>query len=345
MSLEILKFCTLIYSRTRVHLDMTSSTKTRSPLRGRIPSVNSSDNFGESIRTYPYYPEVRVTRREQALHPILVSAQDLDPIPESRELHVRLHPALANAKSSAAPLDTKDMVPLPLFGAPNSRRYPRIVSTSVSKSSSEGSSMYTSPLMTMLIAEVDSEITALSSNSKPIMKKDRPTKRDIPTRPHLHQQDKHEQNQMTLQRTDTIDKELSATSRRMKDMQQRGERKRATAKASISNFKELAATVASARIQTFKASPEYLAYKSDQQAICRDPGRKDIRERVANFEKTPLWQQYVEDVTLVLEQGNIHDLDSITVSNAPSVATTEAPPVPPRLRRKEKECSCNPRGL
>ena len=239
---------------------MTSSTKSQSPLRGNMPSVHVMDDVGEPIRTSPYYPGLCGCPREKILHPILMSAEGLDPIPERRELHVRLHPALANARPSVFPQDAKDLVPLPLFGSPNSRRYPRIVSSDdrsrISNNGSKESSMYTSPLLTLLTAEIDAEITALSSSSKPTVERDRPTEMAIPIEPNFHDRNGHKQNPMMLGRTDTIDKQLSATTSRIKDMQQRRERKTANAKVSISNFKELAATVASAGVQTFKSADE-----------------------------------------------------------------------------------------
>ena len=323
---------------------MSSSTKTQLPLRGNMPSVHFADDIGDAIRTSPYYPGLRAPRTEKVLHPVLMSAQVLDPIPEHSELHVRLHPALANAKPSYSSQDAEDLIPLPLFSSPDSRPYPRVLSTTIPSNDSKEPSMRSSPLLTMLIAEVDAEIAALSSSINPTVNRDRPAEQDIPMQPSSRDENGHEHDSIMLGRTDTIDKELSATSRWMRNIQQRVSRKRATAKLSISNFKELEATVASARIQTFKASPEYLAYSSDQEAICRDTHRMDARERVADFEKSPMWQQYVDDVTLVLEQGNIHDLDSITgsssatelgASNGLSTATDEAPPIPPRLRRKE----------
>ena len=322
---------------------MTTWIKTQSPLRGNIPSIQALEDLREPIRTSPYYPGVRAARREKVLHPVLTSAQNLDPIPESRELHVRLHPALANAQSSVLPQDKKGLVPHPLFGAPNSRRYPRVISSDANIDRKE-SSMYTPPLMTMLIAEIDAEITALSSSSKPTVRRDHFNEQDLPILPKSHDKRRNEQDPTMLERTESIDRELSATSRRMRDMRQRGEHKKASAKVSINNFKELAATVASARIQAFLASAEYLAYQNDQKAICREPHRKDTRERVANFEKSPMWQKYVEDVSLVLEQGNLQEIDSIAafgpamkpgVSDAPSMKANEAPRIPPPLRRKE----------
>ncbi|KAG7006059.1 hypothetical protein G7Y79_00016g040440 [Physcia stellaris] len=298
-----------------------------------------------------------------ALHPVLQAAVDQVPIERPEHL-VRLHPAIANADLRSRYLtDPEVNIPRSLFSSPTSR------DSSISESSSQqmdakesissGSETVTSlqtdaapassTLAEMLTKEIDAEISAqldaqdlqdwdiydITAAGTSQNYNDNAAYSDKKGEPDVANLQPSISGLKAELRTENVQVELrnkigASNSPRYKMV-----------KISSSNLRALAVAEAFARVQTFKASREYLTYQQDQELIFSNPHQRNAvaKHRLAEIKKTPAWTRYAADLALVLEHGDAEDVENVTDydSRRASSTTPSSPAIgelrKPRLRR------------
>lgn len=307
---------------------MGSSSELRPPPRGDMssssrPKIPSITSMCSTHRSASYFSRIRI------LYPSLTSAQDLDPPDKVHENLVRLHPALANAQSSFTyATDPEGLLPRPLFSSPGSRRsasskgsdYRTRMQDYVGNTpatSIQGMKHSRPNLVKIMLAELDAELEALSCYPKR-QEKGHGSGGANPFDQYAYTDDLVERGPSIREMLNELTGGVDAANNHLNQVRElvstRKDRKLAMAESSTSNFKELRAVVASARIQSFKTSSEYLAYQKDQGLISSLPLRQSSAaiERVADFKSTPSWRQYEADLTLVLDFGDSNDMEMIS---------------------------------
>lgn len=296
------------------------------------------------------------------LHPVLRTALDYIPIKRPERL-LRLHPAIASADLRSRYLSDPEVnIPRPLFSSRNSRvsstgvnsakeRHAEEPASSDSETETEislqtSTASTPSTLADTVMKEIDAEISAQIDAQilqdwyiHDITAAARTSRTDY---------DDHEELEPEFSNTQTriidLRAELEAEDVQLELRKKVGNLqspKYRMVKISSSNLRALAVAEAFARVQTFKASTDYLDYQEDQELIFNSPQRHNLaaKERVAEFKETPLWTRYAADLALILEHGDTEDVENITDCDSRR-ASSMAPSSPivrevsqPRLRR------------
>lgn len=297
------------------------------------------------------------------LHPVLQSAIDQVPI-ERPERLVRLHPAIANADLRSRYLTEPEVIiPRPLFSTPAFRNSSSSVSSTQQRHAKESVSSgpetvtslqfnaapTSSALAGILTREIDAEISAqldaqdlqdwdiydITATEASQESSDDPAYGDR----------KGELDFAALQpRVSGLKAELRTENVQVELRKKVGASKRSKykmVKISSSNLRALAVAEAFVRVQTFKASTEYLTCQQDQELIFRNPHQRNAvaKHRLAEIKKSPAWTRYAADLALILEHGDTEDVENVTDhdSRRASSTTPSSPAIgelrQPRLRR------------
>ena len=308
------RFAKLFSSRIMDHSNAASSPSGESPSCKEILGENPE---AEAITSLPLIEStpLHAPRHEIVLHPALRGVYNLPY--NNTGPHIRLHPVLANADlHSRYVTDPEIVVPRSLFvtsGYPLSSTNTRADGTRASlpidtelEHSSRNSS---TSLIKLLMAEMDAEL-AVQTLAK--------------YRVDMHTDHKME-SQKTIARAPTLpasmvslasDPEISgskppSTQKHVHTLRLSRHR---IAKSSVSNLKELAIAEAVARVVSFKDSPDYADYQVDQDLIFDIPEQSNTaaKHRCVQFKETASFAKYAACIMLILEHGDMVDIEIIT---------------------------------
>ena len=273
------------------------------------PSADEWLGIYSELRSQSYFPDVVAPRREMHLHPVLTSAQDLDPIDTDQQNYIGLHPAIANAQPLARSSSSSPAVrgkSRDFRGRMQELLFPSTTDTCSNVSIEERSpaSVFLEDFDLQTASETQDRSTdpnsgADSSTDTTAISEytDCSNKKDDCEEIEAFESEPQGSASTMQEMIDLVEHEIHAL--RTEDRQRNHRPRRSAAR---DKPEPEPAVVADARacIEAFEASPAYLAYQDDQESLLLDRVDKAARQRIFSFRRTAKWRQYVDDLVLVL---------------------------------------------